>query len=261
VTTMTPGIERRSEHREVPQAPEPEPAPTQDRWEALLDGLPDAFIEPDATPESIADLRRRLGMPAVEGTEGPATTAEAAEDTDAYVMRRPGELEADGHGPQRHEGQVTDQQLRDRVLYGHDPAQTGHDKTVDAVTGGEHRRPDVACRFDTPEVMVAADDAVRDSAAFGEKAEVTLARGRQSMWVRMPLDDDGLQPEMRGQVTGYERIGSDEQATVQPVDFTGGQIHAVYRWDDSAERWKIHTIYPDRRGPSDGESSHDAVDF
>jgi hypothetical protein len=252
VTAMTPGIERRPEHREVPQAPEPDPAPTQGRWEALLDGLPDAFIEPDATPESIADLRRRLGLPMVEGTDRPAS-AEAAEDTDAYVTRRVGELEADGHGPQRHEGQVTDQQLQDRVLHGHDPAQTGPDKTVDAVTGGEHPRPDLACRFDTPEAMVAADDAVRDSAAFAAKAEVAVARGRPGMWVRLPLDD-GLEPEMRGQVTGFERVGSAEQAAVRPVDFTGGQIHAVYRWDESAVRWKAHSIYPDRHRPSDGEN-------
>jgi len=93
------------------------------------------------------------------------------------------ELEAEGHGPQRHEGQVTERQLQDRVLHGHDPAQEGPDKTVDAVTGQPHEPPRIACRFDTSEAMVAADDAVRDS-----------------MWIRL----DGSKRAFAG-MTGPER--------------------------------------------------------
>jgi hypothetical protein len=248
VTVVAPGIDRGRDRRDAPrepERPEPEPAPRDARWAALLDGLPDAFVEPGATPESIAELRRRLGMPTVEWAE-----QRLAEPVDRdRVARRLRELEAEGHGPQRHEGQVTDQQLRDRVLHGHDPAQQGPDKTVDAVTGGRHRRPEIASRFDTPEAMVAADDVVRASDAFATTEAATRARGRQLMAVRVPLDV--LPPRLHAQVTGFQRIGSGEHAEARPVDFTGGRIEAVYQWDDRGGTWKTSTIYPKRGFPTE----------
>jgi hypothetical protein len=248
VTAVAPGIDRGGERRDAsrePGRPEPDTTPRDVHWAALLDGLPDAFIEPDATPESIAELRRRLGMPAVD----------RAESADAgRVARRLRELEAEGHGPKRHEGQVTDQQLRDRVLLGHDPAQQGSDKTVDAVTGRPHEPPRFASRFDTPEAMVAADDALRASDAFAWTAELARARGRESMWIRLPLAD-ALQPELRAQVTGVERFGTGEHPAVRPVDFSDGWVQAGFHWDDRTETWKTYTIYPDRPRQSDREGA------
>lgn len=105
MTAVAPGIDRGWDRRDAPrepERPEPEPTPRDARWAALLEGLPDAFVEPDATPESIAALRRRLGMPTVEWAE-----QRPAEPTDRdRVARRLRELEVEGHGPQRHEGQV-----------------------------------------------------------------------------------------------------------------------------------------------------------
>jgi hypothetical protein len=216
VTVVAPGIDRGWDRRDAPRdpgRPEPETTPRDARWAALLDGLPDAFIEPDATAEQIAELRRRIR-----------------------------ELEAEGHGPQRHEGQVTDRRLQGRVPHGHDPAQEGPDKTVDAVTGGRHRRPEIASRFDTPEAMVAADDAVRASDAFARTEAATRARGRQVIGVRVPLDV--LRPELRGQVTGFQRIGSGEHAEARPVDLAGGRIEAVHGWDGGSGTWNTSTIYP-----------------
>jgi hypothetical protein len=254
VTAVAPGIDRGGDRRDAPhepERPEPDTTPRDARWAALLDGLPDAFIEPDATPESIAELRRRLGMPAVGWPEQPPRAEPADADR---VARRLRELEAEGHGPQRHEGQVTDQQLRGRVLHGHDPAQQGPDKTIDAVTGGRHERPRIASRFDTPEAMVTADDALRASDAFARTAELAQARGRESMWIRLPLAN-ALQPELRAQVTGVERIGTGEHPAVRPVDFSDGWIQAGFHWDDSNETWKTYTIYPDRPRQTDREGA------
>jgi hypothetical protein len=250
VTAVAPGIDRGRDRRDAPrepERPEPDTTPRDARWAALLDGLPDAFIEPDATPESIAELRRRLGMPAVDWPEPrPAEPA----DPDR-VARRLRELEAEGHGPQRHEGQVTDQQLRDRVLHGHDPAQQGPDKTVDAVTGGPHRRPELACRFNSPEAMVAADDAVRSSPEFEARRSTAEATGLDAIAVRVPLER-ALGPSWRTEVAGVEAVGPRVQpAGVHAVDFTGGQVQAVCYCDDPAGGWKTLTIYPDKRQPQD----------
>lgn len=256
MTVVAPGIDRGWDRRDAPREPgrpEPDTTPRDARWAALVDGLPDAFIEPDATPESLAELRRRLGMPAVEWAERPPGEAADAD----RVARRMHELEAEGHGPQRHEGQVTDRQLQDRVLHGHDPAQQGPDKTVDAVTGGRHRRPDIASRFDTPQAMVAADDAVRASDAFARTEAVMRARGRQVMAVQMPLDV--LPPELRAQVTGFQRSGSGEQAEARPLDLTGGRIEAVYRWDGGSGTWNTTTIYPKHVLPTERGSGDAAV--
>ena len=244
MTAVAPGIDRGGERCDAPREPgrpEPDTTPRDARWAALLDGLPDAFIEPDATPGSIAELRRRLGMPAVDRAE-PADAGR--------VARRLRELEAEGHGPQRHEGQVTDQQLRDRVLHGHDPAQQGPDKTADAVTGGPHEPPRIASRFDTPEAMVAADDALRASDAFVAAEAIAREEGDGKLTVRLSLDQ-ALPEALRAQVTGFARAAAGDTVPVRPVDFTDGRVQGVYRWDDATSRWVTHTIYPDRRRPAD----------
>ena len=40
---------------------------------------------------------------------------------EALIASRFAELEAEGHGPERHEGAATRQMLEDRVLHGIDP--------------------------------------------------------------------------------------------------------------------------------------------
>lgn len=249
MTVVAPGIDRSWDRRDAPRdpgRPEPDTTPRDARRAALLDGLPDAFIEPDTTAEQIAELRRRLGLPAVEWPERPP-----AEPADAdRVARRIRELEAEGHGPQRHEGQVTDRQLQDRVLHGHDPAQEGPDKTVDAVTGQPHEPPRIACRFDTPEAMVAADDALRASDAFAAAEAIAMEEGDGKLIARLPLDE-ALPGALRAQVTGFARAMAGEDAPVRPVDLTDGCVQGVYRRDESTRSWSTHTIYPDRRRPSD----------
>jgi hypothetical protein len=249
VTAVASGIDRGRDRRDAPrepERPEPDTTPRDAGWAALLDGLPDAFIEPDATPESITELRRRLGMPAVDRAEPrPAEPA----DPDR-VTRRLRELEAEGHGPQRHEGQVTDQQLRDRVLHGHDPAQPGPDKTVDAVTGQRHEPPRIASRFDTPEAMVAADDALRASDAFAAAEAIAREEGDGKLTVRLSLDQ-ALPKALRAQVTGFARAAAGDTVPIRPVDLTDGRVQGVYHWDDATRRWITYTIYPDRRRPAD----------
>ena len=65
-------------------------------------------------------------------------------EVDALVASRFAELEAQGHGPQRHEGAVTRQMLKDRVMRGFDPM-TGSRR--DGVTGRRHNRPTIASRI------------------------------------------------------------------------------------------------------------------
>jgi len=79
-------------------------------------------------------------------------------ELDALVASRFAELEAQGHGPQRHEGAVTRQMLEDRVMRGFDPM-TG--SRTDGVTGGTHPLSRRATRITSEADFVAAEAFIR----------------------------------------------------------------------------------------------------
>jgi len=79
-------------------------------------------------------------------------------EVNALVANRFAELEAQGHGPQRHEGAVTRQMLEDRVMRGFDPM-TG--SRTDGVSGSTHPLNRRATRITSEADFVAAEAFIR----------------------------------------------------------------------------------------------------
>lgn len=69
----------------------------------------------------IGDLAKQLRLSIDETVTGIINRSHQVLRTSRYWRQRLDELAAQGHGPQRHEGDVTDQQLLDRSLKGYDP--------------------------------------------------------------------------------------------------------------------------------------------
>jgi hypothetical protein len=97
----------------------------------------------------------------------------AASKYKQYVSERIRQLTKQGHGPQRHEGQVTNDQLRARAVEGKDPV-TG--TTEDAYlkqpdgTPETHKYGRHATKVNSEEAYVNADDYLRSSAEFKAEA-------------------------------------------------------------------------------------------
>ena len=169
-------------------------------------------------------------------------------EVDAFVANRFAELEAQGHGPQRHEGAVTRQMLEDRVMLGHDPMT--RDRTDGVHTGRDHRVPEIASRIASEADYVAADAIIRRNPNFA--SELNLAASRPVKPVRrfrveVPIED-ALGPDFARRVEGVERDGDFGASNAYPVevDFQGGTVIAVYtlRPDGSVD---LYTMYPNRR--------------
>jgi len=156
----------------------------------------------------------------------------------AFVALRFAELEAQGHGPQRHEGAVTRQMLIDRVLDGKDPM-TG--TSVDGVTGRPHRPPPIATRITTPEAFVAAESYLRRTAAYRAARDAALFAPmyrRGSFSVVLSLDD-ALGPDYLRLVEGVRRA----DGRIVDVDFEGGLLLAIFRLEPSGAPVLV-TMYP-----------------
>jgi SPP1 gp7 family putative phage head morphogenesis protein len=156
----------------------------------------------------------------------------------AFVARRFAELEAQGHGPQRHEGAVTQQMLIDRVLDGKDPM-TG--TSVDGVTGRPHRPPPIATRIKTPEAFVTAESYLRRTAEYRAARDAALFAPmyrRGSFSVVLSLDD-ALGPDYLRLVEGVRRV----DGRIVDVDFEGGLLLAIFRLEPSGAPALV-TMYP-----------------
>lgn len=165
-------------------------------------------------------------------------------EVDALVSRRFAELEAQGHGPQRHEGAVTRQMLEDRVMRGIDPM-TG--TTTDGVTGGTHNTVRTATRITNEADFVAAEALIRRSpnyrAARDEAMSRVGLRTRTIFEVSLPIEDV-LGPDFQNSVEGVRRLGSVKNPSgIQTVDFGGGTVTAIYELFPTGEL-SLVTLFP-----------------
>lgn len=165
-------------------------------------------------------------------------------EVDALVASRFADLEAQGHGPQRHEGAVTRQMLADRVLRGIDPM-TG--TTTDGVTGGTHNTVRTATRITNEADFVAAEAQIRRSpdyrAARDEAMSRVGLRTRTTFEVSLPIEDV-LGRDFQNAVEGIRRLGSVKNPTgIQTVDFGGGTVTAVYELLPTGEP-SLVTLFP-----------------
>lgn len=163
---------------------------------------------------------------------------------DTLIASRFAELEAQGHGPQRHEGAVTRQMLEDRVLHGIDPI-TG--TTIDGVTGGTHNAVRTATRITKEADFVAAEALIRRSPDYRAARDEAVSRigqlPRTTFEVSLPIEDV-LGPNFQDAVEGVRRLGSIRNATgIQAVDFGGGSVTAVFELLPTGEPSLI-TLFP-----------------
>ncbi|MCK8482975.1 hypothetical protein MUY21_02910 [Aliiroseovarius sp. S2029] len=161
----------------------------------------------------------------------------------ALVASRFAELEAQGHGPHRHEGAVTRQMLEDRVLRGLNPM-TGN--RTDGVTGGIHPLSRRATRITSEADFVAADAFIRRSSEYRSSRDAVFSlfgRGRPRFEVVLPIEDV-LGPDYTSAVEGLKRLGSfNNPQGIVPIDFNGGQVKAVYELTPDGEPVLV-TLFP-----------------
>ncbi|MBZ0118130.1 MAG: DUF6531 domain-containing protein [Sandaracinaceae bacterium] len=163
------------------------------------------------------------------------------------VARRMVELQGEGHGPQRHGPEVTNQQLRDRALGKVDPM-TG--TTTDGVHGGQHACGRNATAVNSHQDYVMADEHMRGSAEFEQRRLQAEADGDDGFRVEVPLEDI-YGPDYEDHVRGVRRGGSNQHPTGNPPgtapptpsNFKNGSMIAIYRRGPDGE-WHTYTMYP-----------------
>ncbi|MFC7897517.1 hypothetical protein [Streptomyces sp. NPDC057381] len=242
-------------------APTEVPVPAADlEADPALDAISDdgTFADvPDSRPEaaSIYDAPEADGKPPEAGNGAGASDsaspvgAESSLDSQ-FVDGRIKELDdrqgGEGHAPGRHlypDAQALQDRLGTPKLdssgnprlnsAGHVKSEKNIDplngKRVDAVTGRKHRVGSYATRFDHAEDMVKADQYFRDE----------IQRTGEPPNTELPIEDV-LGPEGHERFTGFYRSPVNLNEFL-PVDFEGGTIRAVYRFENGD--WKLTTMY------------------
>jgi hypothetical protein len=203
----------------------------------------------------INQITRDSTLPDTGGSDQTPVPVDESASYNAHIEQqindRVDELKNDGpgaHGPQRHL-EVSDTQLQERLgtpslnpdgtpqlrpdgfvkSTGKIDPMTG--TTTDAVTGGVHRVGPITTRFDSAGDYAYVESILRARASVTGDSEVTA-----------PIKDllgDGAHSGM----TGYY-IDPGNPADYRSVDFQGGLIKAVYRYD-VFQRPHLYTMYPE----------------
>lgn len=190
--------------------------------------------------------------PASPGAGGPPGASEEAPQSVDWYPSRPGlasgasgvtieELARQGHGPGRHEGDVTLAQLAQRCEHGIDPL-TG--STTDAVTGRLHSYGRHATKVNSAEDYVYAYDFIVASPAFRAATAAAPGVGDERVKVSASLQDI-YGPSYLTRVSGRSRIGiKADPLGNEPTDLTDGVMQAIfYRSADG--KWLLLSMYPE----------------
>ncbi|MCN9239943.1 hypothetical protein NGF19_03925 [Streptomyces sp. RY43-2] len=174
------------------------------------------------------------------------------ETVDNRIAELDDRLGGEGHAPGRHL-YPSDDALRDRLgtvahdaqgnprVYGPNSNYPGLFKsennidpltgtTVDGVSGRAHRVGAFATRFDNAEDMVTADRYFRDEIA------------RTGEFPQTASIEQVLGPEGYKRLSGFYRDPANPRESL-PVDFQGGSIIPVYRFENG--NWRLHTMFAD----------------
>ena len=195
----------------------------------------------------IGDLAKKLRQSIEEVGERIMDQAHRVVRSSRYWQQRLDDLKFDvpgAHGPQRHEGEVTDQDLLDRILSGIDPMSG---TKVDAVTGKAHVQVRHATKFNTPADYVRAYDHIIAELSGKLHDEARLARyaGQSRFLVEFPISDL-FQTGVNTRLKGYSRIGPKSSGLSQPIDFEGGFVRAVFKFRDDGT-FGLYTMFPNAR--------------
>jgi hypothetical protein len=153
------------------------------------------------------------------------------------------DLKAQGHGPQRHEGDVTTKQLEERCTKGIDPM-TG--TTTDGVTGKTHKYSRNATKVNTPEDYVKAEEHLNRSNEFKDKVKSADTIGKKQVVLEETKLKDIFGDNYSSKVDGRTRIGSAKNPQGSKVtEFSDeSRMIGVYRKADDGS-WNLLTMYPD----------------
>jgi hypothetical protein len=211
--------------------------------------------------------------PEVARARAAAVLANQAKDL--AVDTRIAQLSSEGHGPQRHEGQVTPVELGQRAVYKIDPET--HTQ-VDAESGELHSADAVASKFNSKEIYVLAESMARAALLLNPPVndhieqlipltvlgpENQVASGVESTWdpaaqPRMATDKGPARqiPTVQPWVPDSpppNQLDMDQNAMQveiaahsQAVDFRGGQAKAIYRRDINGN-WYLRTMWSEKR--------------
>lgn len=154
-----------------------------------------------------------------------------------HVKERLDELARQGHGPQRHEGQITPEQLDARARLKYDP-ETG--TRTDKYTGKNHKCGDHATKINSEEGYLAAEAHMRNTSKFKQDA----AQGKPDIKVDAPLEDI-YGTDYTSHVSGRSITAPwpDTTAPTALTDFTDGKMLAIYK-RDTAGTYHLVTLYP-----------------
>ena len=194
----------------------------------------------------ISSLEPAAGSGIRPTTLGPHEGSESEQRRN--VGQRMAQMRHEGHGPQRHEGQVTVQQLEERALYKKDPM-TG--TTRDGVHGGKHQCGRNATKVNSEEAYVTADRHLRESKEFEVAKQRAEAVGDDAFSVSRPLQEI-FGENYQSHVTGIHRTGPSSHPTGYPpgtspptlIDFENGSMRGVYKKQPNGG-WGTHTQFPE----------------
>lgn len=151
-------------------------------------------------------------------------------------------LKTQGHGPQRHEGDVTPQQLEDRCTKGIDPMSG---TTTDAVTGKSHKYSANATKVNTPEDYVTANNKLKNSQEFKDKTKLADSNGEVKIVVESTKLKDIFGQDYPSIVTGRTRIGTkNNPAGAKLTKFTDDSTMLGVYIKNSKGLWELRTMYP-----------------
>jgi RHS repeat-associated protein len=173
----------------------------------------------------------------------PKKKAAEEERKQKEIQDRLQKLREEGHGPQRHGGQITQDQLKDRAMHGKDPL-TG--TTIDGVHGGTHNYSKNATKINSDKSYVSGENKLRTSDEFKQKIADAENNGENKVIIENQKLEDIYGPRYKDHVSGQTRQGTKNNPTgTTPTDFTDGTMKGIYTKDANTGKWNLTTMYPD----------------
>lgn len=185
--------------------------------------------------------------------EGVEETAEAAAKRlarEAEITEQIERLVAEGHGPQRHGAQITEQQLEDRATKGFDPVTGTIDDAFKRNADGTpmtHRFGKDATKITSYEAYVEAETYIRNSKKFSDAVAKADATGEGTIVIKEVHLEEIFGANYKDHVFGQTRLGSvNTLIGVVDTDLTDGTMRAVYI-KDATGNWKLETMFPETK--------------
>lgn len=186
--------------------------------------------------QKVGDLVALLKKTMVEKAQGVIDSTQLLFRSSKYWRRKLDELARQGHGPQRHEGDVTDRGLKDRTMFGINPED-----------GSIGLAPRTATKINTPADYVRAYEYVLKHPKYKKLLADAKVNGDDRFAISV---SDGIKlsdifgPNFQSRVRGYTRVGSaNNPIGTTLTDLSDSKIVAVFTKGTSGE-FGLLTLFP-----------------